>query len=114
MAAVGTRRVLDLNKRSSVSEELSRAFNQKVIGQPEAVQVVTDIVERYQAGLCDPTKPAGSALFLGPTGTGKTFVVESLCESLFGSVRSCLKVDAAEYQHGHEIAKLVGSPPGYL
>lgn len=110
----GAKRVLDLTKRSPAGTALAGKFDRCVVGQPEATKVMADIIEAYQAGLCDPTRPAGNALFLGPTGTGKTYVVESLCASLFGSVRACLKVNAAEFQHSHEVAKLVGSPPGYL
>jgi ATP-dependent Clp protease ATP-binding subunit ClpA len=108
------KRILDLKKRSPTAEALVQMFNKRVVGQPEATQVMADIVETFQAGLCDPRRPAGNALFLGPTGTGKTHVVESLCEALFGNVRACLKVNAAEFVHSHEVAKLVGSPPGYL
>src|SRR5437588_7231201 len=68
----------------------------------------------FQAGLNPPGRPVGNLLFLGPTGSGKTRVVEALAESLFGDARACIKIDRAEFQHSHEIAKLIGSPPGYV
>jgi ATP-dependent Clp protease ATP-binding subunit ClpA len=110
----GTKRILDLGKRSPVSEALFETFSKRIVGQPQATQALTDIVEKYQAGLADPTRPIGTALFLGPTGSGKTYTVEAVCEALVGNPKACIKVDCSEYAHGHEIAKLVGSPPGYL
>jgi len=89
-------------------------FRKRIVGQEGPKQALINIVERHQAGMGDPDLPAGNALFLGPTGTGKTHLVEVLCEALFGNPHACLKVDCAEYQHGHEISKLTGSPPGYL
>jgi ATP-dependent Clp protease ATP-binding subunit ClpB len=68
----------------------------------------------FLAGLNPPGRPVGNLLFLGPTGSGKTRVVESMAEALFGDARACIKIDCAEFQHSHEIAKLIGSPPGYL
>src|ERR687887_1963252 len=68
----------------------------------------------FLAGRTPPGRPIGNLLFLGPTGSGKTRVVESMAESLFGDSRACIKIDCAEFQHSHEIAKLIGSPPGYL
>src|SRR5256885_10250736 len=68
----------------------------------------------FLAGLNPPGRPVGNLLFLGPTGSGKTRVVEAMAESLFGDPRACIKIDCAEFQHSHEIAKLIGSPPGYL
>ena len=68
----------------------------------------------FLAGLNPPGRPVGNLLFLGPTGSGKTRVVEAMAESLFGDARACIKIDCAEFQHSHEIAKLIGSPPGYL
>ena len=68
----------------------------------------------FLAGLNPPGRPVGNLLFLGPTGSGKTRVVEAMAEALFGDTRACIKIDCAEFQHSHEIAKLIGSPPGYL
>lgn len=107
-------RVLDSKKMSPASQRLLETLEKTIVGQKSAVHTVVSIVENYQAGFCDPTRPAGNALFLGPTGVGKTRVVEALAQGLFGDARSCIKIDCAEYQHGHEIAKLIGSPPGYL
>jgi len=85
-----------------------------VVGQEEAVDQIVNIYQTYLAGMTSPGRPIGNFLFLGPTGTGKTRLVEAAAESLVGDVRSVLKIDCAEFQHSHEIAKLVGSPPGYL
>jgi len=109
-----TKKILDLSKRSDQVTKLVGTFGKRIIGQPEATEVLADIMDKYYAGLCDPTRPIGNALFLGPTGTGKTRTVEALAEGLFGSSRACIKIDCAEFQHSHEIAKLIGSPPGYL
>jgi ATP-dependent Clp protease ATP-binding subunit ClpB len=86
----------------------------KVVGQDQAVRKVAEIYQVFQAGLSSPTKPLGNLLLLGPTGTGKTHLVESMAEVLFEDSQAFLKVDCAEFQHTHEIAKLIGSPPGYL
>ena len=84
------------------------------MGQDEAVQAVVDLYQVFRAGLNSPGRPVGNLLFLGPTGAGKTRVVEATAEVLFGDPRAVIKVDCAEFQHSHEIAKLIGSPPGYL
>ena len=114
MAASGAQRKLDLTQTSKGSKLLCQQFANKVVGQEKATQALVDIFEAHQAGFGDSNRPAGNALFLGPTGTGKTHVVESFAEALFGNKRACIRVDCAEFQHSHEIAKLVGSPPGYL
>ena len=75
---------------------------------------MAEIYQMFLAGLNPPSRPVGNLLFLGPTGSGKTRVVEAMAESLFGDARACIKIDCAEFQHSHEIAKLIGSPPGYL
>jgi ATP-dependent Clp protease ATP-binding subunit ClpB len=84
------------------------------VGQDEAVQAVVDLYQVFRAGLNSPGRPVGNLLFLGPTGAGKTRVVEATAEVLFGDPRAVIKMDCAEFQHSHEIAKLIGSPPGYL
>jgi ATP-dependent Clp protease ATP-binding subunit ClpA len=86
----------------------------KIVGQDRAVRKVAEIYQVFQAGLSNPGKPLGNLLLLGPTGTGKTYLVESTAEILFEDSQAFLKVDCAEFQHTHEIAKLIGSPPGYL
>jgi ATP-dependent Clp protease ATP-binding subunit ClpA len=89
-------------------------LRRKIVGQDEAVQAVVDLYQVFRAGLNSPGRPVGNLLFLGPTGAGKTRVVEATAEILFGDPRAVIKVDCAEFQHSHEIAKLIGSPPGYL
>jgi ATP-dependent Clp protease ATP-binding subunit ClpB len=109
-----SKRLLDPVKLSDSSASLMRSFGRRIIGQEEAVTTLADMVEHSQSGFCDKTRPAGSCLFLGPTGSGKTRVVEALAHGLFYNEKAMVKIDCAEFQHSHEIAKLVGSPPGYL
>lgn len=106
--------LLNPEKRSGDSLSFELALRRKIVGQEEAVQKVSEMYQLFLAGLNPPFRPIGNLLFLGPTGTGKTRVVEATAETLFGDARACLKVDCAEFQHSHEIAKLIGSPPGYL
>ena len=106
--------VLDPNRRSNDAKEFDNALRRKIVGQDQAVEKVVEIYQMFLAGLNAPGRPVGNLLFLGPTGSGKTRVVEALAESLFGDARACIKIDCAEFQHSHEIAKLIGSPPGYL
>jgi ATP-dependent Clp protease ATP-binding subunit ClpA len=96
------------------SREFEARLREKIVGQDEAVQAVVDLYRVFRAGLQSPGRPVGNLLFLGPTGTGKTRIVEVAAEVLFGDPRGVIKVDCAEFQHSHEIAKLIGSPPGYL
>src|SRR5882762_4537451 len=105
---------LDPQKRSSTSRHFEEELRQRVVGQSEAVQALVDLYEVFCAGLHSPGRPVGNLLFLGPTGSGKTRTVEAAAEILFGDSRAVIKVDCAEFQHSHEIAKLIGSPPGYL
>jgi ATP-dependent Clp protease ATP-binding subunit ClpB len=105
---------LDTRQRSSKSCHFESALRQKIVGQDEAVQALVDLYQVFCAGLHSPGRPVGNLLFLGPTGTGKTRIVEAAAETLFGDSRALIKVDCAEFQHSHEIAKLIGSPPGYL
>jgi ATP-dependent Clp protease ATP-binding subunit ClpB len=105
---------LDLSRRSSDSRDFEAGLRGKIVGQDEAVQAVVDLYQVFRAGLNSPRRPVGNLLFLGPTGAGKTRVVEATAEVLFGDPRAVIKVDCAEFQHSHEIAKLIGSPPGYL
>ena len=106
--------VLDPNRRSNDAKDFDNALRRKIVGQDQAVEKVVEIYQMFLAGLNPPGRPVGDLLFLGPTGSGKTRVVEALAESLFGDARACIKIDCAEFQHSHEIAKLIGSPPGYL
>ena len=105
---------LDPEKRSSDTMEFKTALGAKIVGQEEGVQALVDLYQVFCAGLNSPGRPVGNLLFLGPTGSGKTRIVEAAAEILFGDPRSVIKVDCAEFQHSHEIAKLIGSPPGYL
>jgi ATP-dependent Clp protease ATP-binding subunit ClpA len=105
---------LDTRERSSTSRHFEDALRQKIVGQDEAVQAVVELYQVFCAGLRSPERPVGNLLFLGPTGSGKTRIVEAAAEILFGDSRAVIKVDCAEFQHSHEIAKLIGSPPGYL
>src|SRR6516162_10191790 len=106
--------VLDPNRRSNDAKDFEGALRRKVVGQDQAIEKVTEIYQMFLAGLNPPGRPVGNLLFLGPTGSGKTRVVEAMAESLFGDAHACIKIDCAEFQHSHEIAKLIGSPPGYL
>lgn len=110
----GLNSTLDPTRRSDEAREFETALRRKIVGQDSAVDKVAEIYQTFLAGLNPPGRPVGNLLFLGPTGSGKTRVVEAMAESLFGHPRACIKVDCAEFQHSHEIAKLVGSPPGYL
>jgi ATP-dependent Clp protease ATP-binding subunit ClpA len=94
--------------------DLSRQLGDRVIGQPHAMTQIVPYVQMYQAGLGPEGRPAGVFLLLGPTGTGKTRTVEALADVLHGSEKHLLKVDCGEFQMEHEVAKLIGAPPGYL
>src|SRR6266436_3576116 len=110
----GLSRFLDAEKRSATACQFEHAMREKIVGQDEAVQALVDIYQVFCAGLHSPGRPVGNLLFLGPTGSGKTRTVEAAAEILFGDGRAVITVDCAEFQHSHEIAKLIGSPPGYL
>ena len=105
---------LNPNIRSAETVEFQKALRAKIVGQDEAVQALVELFQVFTAGLNSPGRPVGNLLFLGPTGSGKTRIVEAAAEILFGDPRSLIKIDCAEFQHSHEIAKLIGSPPGYL
>src|ERR1700728_1666588 len=105
---------LDPSQTGREAEKLEADLRNLVVGQREAVDQIVNIYQTYLAGMTSPGRPIGNFLFLGPTGTGKTRLVEAAAESLVGDVRSVLKIDCAEVQHSHESAKRIGSPPGYL
>jgi ATP-dependent Clp protease ATP-binding subunit ClpB len=107
-------RQLDPAWRSIASREFEAGLRRKIVGQDEALQALVDLCQVFPAGLNSPGRPVGNLLFLGPTGAGKTRVVEATAEVLSADPRAVSKVDCAEFQHSHEIAKLFGSPPGYL
>jgi ATP-dependent Clp protease ATP-binding subunit ClpB len=108
------RRCLDPTLRSIESQEFEGALRQKIVGQEEGICGLVDLYQVFCAGMCSSGRPVGNLLFLGPTGSGKTRIVEAAAEILFGDSRAVIKIDCAEFQHSHEIAKLIGSPPGYL
>jgi ATP-dependent Clp protease ATP-binding subunit ClpB len=108
------RHQLDPSIRSNDTHDFHASLKAKIVGQEEGVQSLVDMFQVFCAGLNSPGRPVGNLLFLGPTGSGKTRIVEAAAEILFGDARAVIKVDCAEFQHSHEIAKLIGSPPGYL
>jgi ATP-dependent Clp protease ATP-binding subunit ClpB len=108
------RHQLDPTIRSTDTRDFQGALRAKIVGQEEGVQALVDLYQVFCAGLNSPGRPVGNLLFLGPTGSGKTRIVEAAAEILFQDARAVIKVDCAEFQHSHEIAKLIGSPPGYL
>ncbi len=112
--ATATKAVLDPKLKSNLAQEFEAALRGKVVGQEAALDKVASLYQVYLAGLNPPGRPIGNLLFLGPTGSGKTRVVEAVAEALYGDPRAMIKIDCAEFQHSHEIAKLIGSPPGYL
>src|SRR3989440_3899224 len=106
--------ILDPMLRSPESAEFEVALQSMIVGQEQGVQALMELYQVFCAGLNSPARPVGNLLFLGPTGSGKTRIVEAAAEILFGDARTVIKVDCAEFQQSHEIAKLIGSPPGYL
>jgi ATP-dependent Clp protease ATP-binding subunit ClpB len=106
--------LLDPEMRSNEVLDFERRLLGKIVGQDRAVHRIVNMYQIYLAGMAMPNRPIGNLLFLGPTGSGKTRIVEASADILFGSSRAFIKIDCAEFQHSHEIAKLIGSPPGYL
>ncbi len=106
--------VLDPDRKSPRAKEFEDKLSALIVGQERAVRRMSGLFQIYLAGMNNPTRPLGTMLFLGPTGSGKTRVVEAAAETLTGDPHSVVKIDCAEFQHSHEIAKLIGSPPGYL
>jgi CheY-like chemotaxis protein/DNA polymerase III delta prime subunit len=99
---------------SEAGGTLVELLTRKIVGQPAALKYIVPYVQMYQASLTPADRPAGIFLLLGPTGTGKTRTVEALAEVLHGSAKAVLKIDCGEFQSDHEVAKLIGAPPGYL
>jgi ATP-dependent Clp protease ATP-binding subunit ClpA len=97
-----------------VAQQLETDLRQRIVGQDEAIQQVIEVYQTNLAGMSSPGRPIANLLFLGPTGSGKTRLVEAVAESLAGSAKAVIKIDCGEFQHSHEISKLIGSPPGYL
>lgn len=110
------RKLMTLNPdaRSQQAIDFEAGLRSRVVGQDRAIRSITALYQVFQAGMTNPTRPLGNLLFLGPTGSGKTRVVEAAAEVMFGDPNAVVKIDCAEFQHSHEIAKLIGSPPGYL
>ena len=106
--------VLDPMMRSPEVERFESDLGARVVGQDRAIRQLARVYQVYRAGLAAPGRPLANLLLLGPTGSGKTRLVEAAAEVLFGAANAVVKIDCAEFQHSHEIAKLIGSPPGYL
>jgi len=102
------------NRRNTIDSGHRAEFERLLVGQPNVAKQILPFVEMFEAGLSPEGRPSGIFLLLGPTGTGKTRSVEALAETLHGSNRNLLRIDCGEYQMDHEVAKLVGAPPGYL
>jgi ATP-dependent Clp protease ATP-binding subunit ClpA len=100
--------------KSPRAQDFEDKLSARIVGQDRAVRQISNLYQIYLAGLANPGRPVGTMLFLGPTGSGKTRVVEAAAEILYTDPHAVIKVDCAEFQHSHEIAKLIGSPPGYL
>src|ERR1700682_740437 len=105
---------LDPSRTGREAEVLESSLRKLIVGQDEAIQQIVNIYQMHLTGMTAPGRPIGNFLFLGPTGSGKTRIVEATAEALVNSPRAVIKIDCAEFQHSHEIAKLIGSPPGYL
>ena len=105
---------LDPDQKSPRAQDFEERLEARIVGQERAVRRMTGLYQIFLAGLNPINRPIGTMLFLGPTGSGKTRVIEAAAEVLFGDQNAVVKIDCAEFQHSHEIAKLIGSPPGYL
>jgi ATP-dependent Clp protease ATP-binding subunit ClpA len=106
--------LLDPDIKSPRAKDFEDKLSSFIVGQERAVRRMSGLFQIYLAGMNNPSRPVGTLLFLGPTGSGKTRVVEAAAQVLFGEPHAVVKIDCAEFQHSHEIAKLIGSPPGYL
>ncbi len=105
---------LDPHRHGQATAEFERFLRSRIVGQGDAIEAVTEMYQMFLVGLNPPDRPVGNLLFLGPTGSGKTYVIEVVAETLFGNPHAFTKIDCAEFQQPHEIAKLIGSPPGYV
>ena len=105
---------LDPEQKSPRAQDFEERLGARIVGQERAVRRMSGLYQIFLAGMNPPNRPIGTMLFLGPTGSGKTRVIEAAAEVLFADVNAVVKIDCAEFQHSHEIAKLIGSPPGYL
>jgi ATP-dependent Clp protease ATP-binding subunit ClpB len=114
MAAEFESTVLKPGKRSFDVTDFQTKLRSLIVGQDDAVNELVNVYQAVTAGLATPGRPIANLLFLGPTGSGKTRLVEAAAEILFSTPDAVIKIDCAEFQHSHEIAKLIGSPPGYI
>src|SRR5579885_1306272 len=105
---------LDPSRTGRDAMSLEASLRRMIVGQDEAIEQIVNIYQMHLTGMSAPGRPIGNFLFLGPTGSGKTRIVEATAEALLKNPRAVIKIDCAEFQHSHEIAKLIGSPPGYL
>jgi ATP-dependent Clp protease ATP-binding subunit ClpA len=105
---------LDPDQKSPRAQDFEERLGARIVGQERAVRRMSGLYQIFLAGMNPINRPIGTMLFLGPTGSGKTRVIEAASEVLFGDTNGVVKIDCAEFQHSHEIAKLIGSPPGYL
>lgn len=105
---------LDPDQKSPRAQDFEERLTARIVGQERAVRRMSGLYQIFLAGMNPPSRPIGTMLFLGPTGSGKTRVIEAAAEALYGDANAIVKIDCAEFQHSHEIAKLIGSPPGYL
>jgi len=113
---LGVMEMISINpeRKSPRALEFEQMLSSRIVGQERAVRRVSDLYQIFLAGMNPVGRPIGTMLFLGPTGSGKTRVVEAAAEVLFGDPNAVIKIDCAEFQHSHEISKLIGSPPGYI
>src|SRR5258708_24040839 len=105
---------VDPDQKSPRGQEFEERLSSRIVGKERAVRRMSGLYQIFLAGMNPPNRPIGTMLFLGPTGSGKTRVIEAAAEVLFGDANAIVKIDCAEFQHSHEIAKLIRSPPGYL
>jgi len=105
---------LDPDQKSPRAQEFEERLSARIVGQERAVRRMSGLYQIFLAGMNPRNRPIGTMLFLGPTGSGKTRVIEAAAEALYNDANAIVKIDCAEFQHSHEIAKLIGSPPGYL
>src|SRR5262249_39486158 len=105
---------LDPTRVGRQAQQLETNLRSRIVGQTEAIEHIANAYQTYLSGMTPAGRPIANFLFLGPTGSGKTRIVEATAECLVNDPQAVIKIDCAEFQHSHEIAKLIGSPPGYL
>src|SRR5438128_11688808 len=110
----GSKQSLDISRVGGKAHDLAKRLHDSIVGQDDAIAPLLQMYQTHLVGLSSGGRPIATFLFLGPTGTGKTRIVEATAEALLGNPGAVIKIDCAEFQHSHEIAKLIGSPPGYI